>query len=141
MTDPGTSNALVWFRRVLWLGIAANLLVAIPTLIVPEPMLMLFSLPPVAPLLWARFAAWLLILLSAFYVPAAIDPDRYRTIAWLAVGSRLAGVLFFMTQAAAYRTLGAFDFVFFVPEVILLARAPRPMSVGGTAASVRPASF
>ena len=54
-----------------------------------------------------------------------IDADRYRTIAWLAVGSRLAGVLFFLTQPADYRMLGAVDLVFFVPEAILLALASR----------------
>ena len=43
----------------------------------------------------------LLILLSVFYMPAAIDPDRYRTIAWLAVAARLAGVLFFLDSSHA----------------------------------------
>jgi hypothetical protein len=116
---------LVWFQRVLWLGIVANLGLAAPTLLVPERMLATFSLPAATPLMWPRFAAWLLMLLSAFYVPAALDPTRFRTIAWLAVGSRLAGVLFFLTQAADYRTLGAVDLVFFVPEAILLLMASR----------------
>ena len=62
---------LAWFQRVLWLGIAANVALAVPTLLIPERMLALFSLPAAAPLMWPRFAAWLLILLSAFYVPAA----------------------------------------------------------------------
>jgi hypothetical protein len=88
-------------------------------------MLAVSSLPSAAPLLWPRFAAWLLILLSAFYVPAALDAIRYRTIAWLAVGSRLAGVVFFLTQSADYRMLGAVDLVFFVPEAILLGLASR----------------
>ena len=116
---------LVWFQRVLWLGIAANVALAVPTLLIPERMLALSSLPAAAPLLWPRFAAWLLILLSAFYVPAALDATRYRTIAWLAVCSRLAGVLFFLTQSADYRMLGAVDLVFFVPELVLLALASR----------------
>jgi hypothetical protein len=116
---------LAWFQRVLWLGIAANVSLALPTLLIPERMLALSSLPPAAPLLWPRFAAWLLLLLSAFYVPAAVDAVRYRTIAWLAVGSRLAGVLFFLTQAADYRMLGALDLVFFVPEAVLLGLASR----------------
>jgi hypothetical protein len=115
----------VWFQRVLWLGIAANLALAVPTLVAPARMLALVSLPPVAPLLWTRFAAWLLILLSAFYVPAALDPDRFRTIAWLAVASRLAGVVFFLTQPREYLLLGAFDGLFFVPEAILLTLAAR----------------
>ena len=30
---------LAWFQRVLWLGIAANLALAVPTLLMPERML------------------------------------------------------------------------------------------------------
>src|SRR5215203_6366251 len=131
MTRTILNAPLAWFQRVLWLGIAANLALAVPTLLMPERMLVLSSLPPAAPLLWPRFAAWLLILLSAFYVPAAVDAIRYRTIAWLAVGARLAGVAFFLTQAAEYRTLGAVDLVFFVPEAILLLMASRAEHLPG----------
>jgi hypothetical protein len=113
-----------WFRRVLWIGILANLALAIPTLLVPTLMLDLSGLPRATPIMWTRFAALLLILLSAFYVSAAVDPDRYRPAAWLAVLSRLAGVIFFLiTQASEYRMLGLIDLVFFLPEIILLTRA------------------
>jgi hypothetical protein len=88
-------------------------------------MLALTGLPPAAPLLWTRFAAWLLILLSLLYIPGARDPYRYRQSAVLSVISRLAGVAFFATQPAEYRMFGLFDFVFLVPEAILLARALR----------------
>jgi hypothetical protein len=53
----------------------------------------------------ARFAGLLLVILSVFYTPAATDLDRYRIVAWFAIGSRAAGVLFFMPQAT-YRMLG-----------------------------------
>ena len=66
-----------WFKRVLWIGIVANLALAIPTLLAPERLIDLIGLPPAAPLLWPRFAALLLILLSVFYMPAGIDLDRY----------------------------------------------------------------
>ena len=75
--------------------------------------------------MWPRFAALLLILLSAFYIPSAVDPDRYRATAWTAVLSRLAGVLFFLTQPREYLMFGLFDLVFFVPEVVLLWRLSR----------------
>ena len=81
---------LVWFQRVLWLGIVANLGLAVPTLVVPERMLAIFSLPAATPLMWPRFAAWLLILLSAFYVPAALDPDALPDDG-LAGGGRASG--------------------------------------------------
>jgi hypothetical protein len=115
------ATALRWFRRATWIGIAANLALAIPTLAAPEALLARNGLPPAMPVLWPRFAALLLILLSVFYVPAAVDPVRYRAIAWLAVAARLAGVVFFVGfQAAEYHRLGYFDLAFFLPESILL---------------------
>ena len=130
-TTPGR-----WFMRVLWLGILVNLALAIATLALPAMLLRLNRLPPAEPLMWAQFSALLLILLSIFYMPAGIDPDRYRTIAWLAIGSRLAGVIFFVgTQPAEYRMLGYFDLVFFIPEAILLT-----MAVTGKSGAARSSS-
>ena len=125
------SKAAVWFGRVVWLGIAANFALAIPTLLVPERLIAMAGLPPASPLLWVRFSAWLLILLSFMYMPGAIDLYRYRAPAWLSVTSRLAGVLFFATQAAEYRLMGWFDFAFLVPEAILLTIALRHAPIGG----------
>jgi hypothetical protein len=120
------SGSVTWFRRVLWIGIIANLGLAIPTLLFPARMMMMTNLPPATPLLWPRFSALLLVLLSVFYMPAGIDPNRYRVVAWLAVGSRLAGVIFFVGfQAAEYHMLGYFDLVFFVPELALLSMLAR----------------
>ena len=120
------SAAGIWFRRVLWLGIVANLALAVPTLLAPERMIVLTRLPPASPVLWVQFSGLLLILLSVFYMPAAIDFVRYRATAWMAVGSRLAGVIFFVGfQNREYHMLGYFDLIFFVPEVILLTLALR----------------
>jgi hypothetical protein len=114
-----------WFRRVVWLGIAANVVLATASIAAPDQMVQFSRLPTVTPHLWVRFAGLLLILLSAFYAPAAVDPDRYRANAWLAVVSRLAGVVFFFGEPAAYRMLGLFDLLFFVPEAALLVVATR----------------
>ena len=58
-------------------------------------------------------------------MPAGLDPNRYRVVAWIAVMARLAGVIFFVGfQAAEYHMLGYFDLVFFVPESLLLCEAP-----------------
>ena len=125
-----------WFRRVLWVGILSNLALSVPTLIAPERLLELSSFPAASPVLWPRFSGLLLILLSLFYMPAGIDPDRYRAIAWLAVGSRLAGVIFFVgTQPAEYRMLGYFDLVFLIPEAVLLTMAVSATSGAGAARS------
>jgi hypothetical protein len=137
VTNLPRSSAERWFRRVIWIGIVANLALAVPTLLAPEQMMMLSGLPPASPLLWPRFAGLLLILLSVFYMPAGIDPNRYRVVAWLAVASRLAGVIFFLGfQPADYRMLGYFDFVFLVPELILLWRLgpATPLTAAGVGA-------
>lgn len=115
-----------WFQRVMWAGIIANLALAVPTLLWPAQMQALAGLPAATPLVWVRFSSLLLILLSSFYVPAAIDCRRHRTNAWLGTGGRLAGVLFFALQAREYWLFGAFDFVFFLPQALLLMRMGRP---------------
>jgi len=126
MSNLNSIPAGRWFKRVLWLGILANLALSVPTILAPARMIEFTSLPPATPLVWPQFAGLLLVLLSVFYMPAGIDLDRYRVVAWLAVGARLAGVVFFVGfQAAAYHMLGYFDFAFFVPEVILLTIATR----------------
>jgi hypothetical protein len=124
--QTSSSSALRWFSRVVLVGILANLALAVPTLVAPAALMAFSRLPEAMPLLWPRFAALLLILLSAFYVPAAVDPVRYRAVAWLAVAARLAGVVFFLGfQPAVYHQLGYFDLAFFVPESILLAASGR----------------
>ena len=119
-----TTSAGRWFSRIVWLGIFANLAMAIPTLAAPDQMVAFSRLPTATPPMWPRFAGLLLILLSAFYAPAAIDPDRYRANAWLAVVSRLAGVVFFIGDPV-YRILGIFDLIFLLPEALLLFVATR----------------
>jgi hypothetical protein len=114
-----------WFRRVMWLGIGVNVSLALPTLLWPGRMLAVFDLPIPSEIMWTRFAALLLILLSLFYVPAAFDPFRYRVIAILAVASRLVGVLFFFLIHTSYWLFGALDLAFFVPEALLLMRMRR----------------
>jgi len=125
-----------WFSRVVWLGIACNLALAVPTLVAPEQTMTLTRMPPASPLLWPQFSALLLILLSIFYIPAALDFARYRITAWCTVGSRLAGVIFFVGfQPAAYHALGYFDLVFLVPEAVLLTLAFRQLDAHDRAAA------
>ena len=114
-------HAQMWFKRVMWLGIVANLGLAVPTLLAPERMIEFVGLPMPTPLLWTRFAALLLIILSLFYMPAGIDPVRYRVVAYLTLVSRLFGFVFFVLfQPAEYRMFGYFDLVFLVPQALLL---------------------
>ena len=122
-----------WFRRVMWLGILANLALALPTIAAPDFMIDRVGLPPATPLLWPRFAGLLLVILSVFYTPAATDIDRYRIVAWFAIGSRAAGVLFFLPQPT-YRMFGLFDGIFLVPLLLLLLVAIN----GATSVTAKP---
>ena len=124
----------LWFSRVVWLGIIANFALALPALVMPDQMLALMSLPSASPTMWPSFAALLLILLSLFYVPAALRPLYYPLVSRLAVLARLAGVIFFCVFNRDYIWFGIFDLVFLVPEGSLLflalreqaARSPAP---------------
>ena len=114
-----------WFRRVVWVGIAANLALALPTLAASSQVIAMAGLPTATPDLWPRFSALLLVLLSVFYMPAGLDIDRYRTTAWFTVGSRLAGVLFFLMEPPVYRLFMYYDLVFMVAQGALLFIAVR----------------
>jgi hypothetical protein len=113
----------VWFGRLVWLGIVANLVLAIPGLLWPEQVLTFLGFPPASPSLWPSFACLLLILLSLFYVPGAINPFHYRANAYLAVFSRLVGFAFFIAGPSTYYLLGLFDLAFAIPQGILLLLA------------------
>ncbi len=82
------NGSLAWYSRVAWLGIAANLLLAASSLYGTESLLAQFNLPRAEPALWPQFAAVLLVLLSLLYMPAALHPQRYATIAVLTVVAR-----------------------------------------------------
>jgi hypothetical protein len=80
----------------VWIGILMNFAFAVPLLVSPEWILGLFGIPVPGHLIWPRFAALLLMILSIFYIPATLDIDRYRIFAWLAVfPSRSFGAIFF----------------------------------------------
>jgi hypothetical protein len=128
-TTPGR-----WFRRIMWVGIFANIALALPTLAAPAALIAMTGLPTATPDLWPRFAALLLVILSVFYMPAGLDIDRYRATAWFAVGSRLAGVMFFMFEPQ-YRLFMYFDAVFLIPLAILLTMAVRSERPAGAHAA------
>ena len=62
----------------------------------------------------------MLLLLSGFYIPGALDPHRYIASAFLAVAARFAGFAFFVLRPTNYPLFGYFDLLFAVPECILL---------------------
>jgi len=123
-----------WFGRIVLFGVAVNIVLSIPALLYPQWLLGLLGLETAVPSVWVRFSANLLILLSLFYIPAAIDWERYQINSWLAVIARLAGFVFFLTQPKDYLLFGLIDLSFFIPEAILLILAQRSQA---TAASTQ----
>ena len=117
------------FGLVVKIGVGANLVLAVIALFFPHALLSLLRMEEAVPDIWLRFAAWLLILLSLFYIPPANDPFRSPATSWLVVVARVAGVVFFVTcfvllkVSATYMLLGAFDLAFAIPEGVLLRKA------------------
>lgn len=105
MSTSVNSSASVWIGRhafFVWLGIFLNSLFIIPLLFWPRWMLDLFNIP-LDQIIWAPAAAGLLMIISAFYVPATIDFGRYRACAWLAIfPSRTFGSTYFSLQVLLF---------------------------------------
>ena len=95
----GSNPYRQWFCALVWLGVAVNFVLAGPVVILPGVVLPWLGLESV-PDFWAALSAFLVILISLFYVPAALDPDRYRACAWLAVFARTGSALFLMMAVA-----------------------------------------
>jgi hypothetical protein len=119
----------IWFGRVVWLGVLANLSFSLPAIFAPRLMLGFLNLEPTMPHIWVRFSGLLLFLLSLFYLPAAQNLYHYRANAYLSVFSRMAGVVFFGTailfwgKPMSYLPLGLADLAFGVVQGILLLLA------------------
>jgi len=113
----------VWFRGVVLFGVLANLFIALIGIPAPNTLIGIVGGEPVIHTIWPSFACVLLLLLSLFYIPAALDPFKHRLAAIYTVIARLAGVVFFLLIHTEYKVFGIFDLVFFVPEAVLLLLA------------------
>ena len=119
----------IWFGRVVWLGVLANLSLALPAIFLPSLTLGFLNLEPTTPFIWVRFSGLLLFLLSLFYLPAASNLYQYRANAYLAIFSRLAGISFFgiavlfYEKPRTYLPLGLVDLAFGIVQGILLTLA------------------
>lgn len=119
------NNYYKWYSRVVWIGILSNFALAVPSLFAANAFLSWLGMPTASPEMWPSFSANLLILLSLFYIPAALDPIRYSLCAWLTIVARLAGVVFFLGFNQDYLVFGLFDLAFLIPQFALLMLARR----------------
>lgn len=117
-----TQTALsIWIVRhtiLVWFGIVLNSLFIIPLFFFPRWMLDLFAIP-LDNLIWARESAGLLMIISVFYVPAAVDFARYRANAYIAVfPSRTFGATFFFVAVVLFGQPPGFLSISFVDALI-----------------------
>ncbi|HEY7326935.1 MAG TPA: hypothetical protein VH592_04820 [Gemmataceae bacterium] len=85
----------VMFRWAVIAGIIQDWFFALPGIFIPSAILQFAGAEPVTPPTWPAYACLLLMLLSFFYIPAAIDPFRYSSFALFTVIARFGGVIFF----------------------------------------------
>ena len=115
-----------WFRWIVVIGILVNLTFALPGIFIPNAVLGKLHYEPAYQQIWPVFASLLLLLLSLFYIPGAVNPFRYTIIAWLSVIARFAGVIFFLLLWPGFPLFGYIDLVFgLVQAVLLFMRARR----------------
>ena len=127
-TYAAEDPALRWFRRLVWAGIVANVIVCVVSIAYTPQVLELAKVDPATPLVWPRLSAMLIMLLAGFYIPAAIDPCAHRFAAVFAVVCRFAGTIFMAVVGGHYIIFGLFDFIFGAPQAILLYLAWRRMN-------------
>lgn len=116
-----------WFGRIVWVGIAANILFIIPTCFFPEWLLSLLHMTIPVPIIWVRAAGLLLLEISIMYIPGALDPYRYKATAWMSVlVTRGGGASFFLIavlffdQELGFLSIAIVDLIFGITEGILL---------------------
>ena len=91
-----------WYRWVTWFGIFLNSLFIFPLLFAPRFALDILGFN-VDPLIFARIPGMLLLWISVFYIPAALDLKKYRVYAWLAMfPSRIGGATFFFVAVFVF---------------------------------------
>ena len=126
-----------YFGRVVWIGVLANFVVAAFGIFAPGFLMSVLGLGTAVPDFWVRLTAWLLFLLSLFYIPAANAPFHSPVNSWLTVSARWGGVIFVSSVTFSlgldlrFLVFAFFDLVFAVPELILLSLAYRTRSQEG----------
>ncbi len=79
----------------MWVGIAQNLVMAVPAIFMPSTILRALGQTVPFDLTWVTLAALTLVVLACMYIPAAWNPLHYRWTVWLSMLARVPGVLFF----------------------------------------------
>lgn len=138
--QPASNTAVLWFSRVVWLGIIFNLLFVAEQLFAPAMVNIGINLPAGLPTLWNQAHAMMVLALSIFYIPAAVAPLRNPGYSWLLVLSRALAAGFWASHLSSTPALLSFlimDGAFAVVQGILLQiAAPAPAKLFPSLASL-----
>jgi hypothetical protein len=124
------------FQIVVWVGILANWSFVAWAIANPRQLLYRLELGPVDSTIWLFNYSVLLAILSCFYIPAAMDPFRYRVNAWLLITARIIPASTFFIgvwtgfMPSGFFKLGIADATIGVTALVLLRKLlPRHDSV------------
>ena len=126
------------FKKVVWIGILLNWSFAAWALVKPASLVEMLALGTVHETVWLFNYSVLLAILSCFYIPAAKDPLRYRTNAWLMIVGRLVPATTFFVgvlvgfMPKGFLKLGAGDATIGVTVFILLHMLRRRAASAGS---------
>ena len=119
------------FRIAVWVGIVLNWTFAVYAFTSPHHLIQSMDLGDSTSTVWLFNYSVLLAILSAFYIPAARDPIRYRVNAWLLIAARFVPASTFFVGvstaflAPGFAKLGAADSIIGGVELILLVLLER----------------
>jgi mono/diheme cytochrome c family protein len=123
---PTPNPSAKWFSRVVWLGIACNALFIAQELFMPDSVNSGVGLPVGLPTVWNQAHAMMVLALSIFYMPAALDPLRNPDYSWLLVLSRFLAAVFWVfvwRSNPAFLSYLIMDGAFGLVQGILLQKA------------------
>ena len=89
------------FQVIVWIGILLNWAFAVMAFADPRQLIATLDLGAIDSTVWLFNYSVLLAILSCFYIPAAKDPLRYRTNAWLMIVGRLVPATTFFAGVSA----------------------------------------
>ena len=110
MSNASISLTRWKFRHavVTWIGSILNACLGTLLLVAPEWTIAQMQLPEIDYILVMLWGG-LMITLGVFYIPMAIDIDRYRAFCWLSIlPSRLFGCLFFILAVVLFQQPAGF---------------------------------
>jgi hypothetical protein len=111
-TRARAHEALVTYRRALWVSIVLNLIVAVIILVSPGTVTHVLNQPDAFPATWPRHWGAQLIAINLLYLPGYWHPVENRWPNVLGILIRLSFALFFFTQGDGFIWMGLYDGLF-----------------------------